>query len=228
MEIEEVNKLGNELVDLLKLETSPVAVALVQKDSEVPEGFNRIENPTRHCQMINNVRHDGSQFYALVDDHQCGGGASFLGYKELGEALASGEMYFKLKRFDTLESAKRTMEMVPRLEAGSTKAILYAPLDKAQFVPDVIVIITNPKQVMQLSQALIHKEGGRIEASFAGIQSLCADGVVIPYQQDKVSVSVGCGGSRKYAGVEEQEMIIGIPAARLADMVESLKKMFGA
>lgn len=225
MDIEEVNKLGNELVDLLKLETSPVAVALVPKNHEVPEGFERIETPTRHCQMIDDVRKTGSQFYALLDDQQCKGGAAFLGLQEVGAALASGDMYYKLKRFDTLNAARRTMEQVPRLEAGSTKAVMYSPLEKAGFLPDVVVIITNPKQVMQLSQALIHKFGGRIEASFAGIQSLCADGVVRPYKEGEVSVSVGCSGSRKHANIADEELIIGVPVERLQDMVEALKKM---
>lgn len=60
MEIEEINKLGSELTGILKLKTSPVAVSLISNTHEVPEGIKRREQPTRHCQMIDDVRRNGS------------------------------------------------------------------------------------------------------------------------------------------------------------------------
>ncbi|MCK5485744.1 MAG: DUF169 domain-containing protein, partial [Desulfobacterales bacterium] len=115
---------------------------------------------------------------------------------------------------------------IPMLPAGYTKAILYAPIAEAKFMPDVIVTVCNPKQVMQLSQALLHRLGGRVDANFAGKQSLCADGVAQPYKTGQVGVTVGCSGSRKNANIEDDEMVIGIPVERLQDMVEAAKQMF--
>jgi len=43
------------------------------------------------------------------------------------------------------------------LEAESTLATLYAPLESASFVPDVVVIICSPKQMMLLTQAALYK-----------------------------------------------------------------------
>lgn len=39
MDVKEINKYGQELIDCLKLKTSPVAVKLVPKGEEVPEGI---------------------------------------------------------------------------------------------------------------------------------------------------------------------------------------------
>ncbi|WP_406656901.1 DUF169 domain-containing protein [Methanolobus sp. ZRKC2] len=227
MNNEEIQKLGKELIDVLKIDTSPVAVRLVKADEEIPEGIPHIDENTRHCQMVDNVRRLGTQFYALLDDQKCKGGAAVMGLMEMNPKLKSGEVYYNLNHFKTLDSAKTTMDKVPMVPATSIKAVVYSPLEKATFMPDVILIITNPKKVMELSQALLHKSGGRINAGFAGKQSICADGVAYPYLTGEAGVTVGCSGSRKYTEIQEEEMIMSIPVGMLADMVESAKSMFG-
>ncbi len=81
---------------------------------------------------------------------------------------------------------------------------------------------------MELSQALLHKSGGRVNAGFAGKQSVCADGVAYPYLTGEAGVTIGCSGSRKYTEIQDEEMIMGIPVAMLPDLVESAKSMFGS
>jgi uncharacterized protein (DUF169 family) len=226
METNELNNIGVELTRLLDLKNPPIAVALVPDGSQIPDDAERIEGPMRHCQMVDKVRREKKQFYALVDDQQCKGGAAVMGLREMAPRLASGEVYYNLGRFESLESAKKTMDQVPVLPAGSTRAILYGPLDTVTFRPDVVLIIDTPKKAMQLSQALIHHTGGRVNAGFAGIQSVCADGVVSPYKDGTISVSLGCSGSRKFANIGEDEMIIGIPTEKVGDLLEASGKIF--
>ncbi len=226
MNNEEIQRLGKELVDTLSLRTSPVAVHLVQENEELPVGIPRIGENTRHCQMVDSVRRKGSQFYAVLEDHMCKGGAAVMGLSEMGEKLKTGEVYYHLNHFRSMDAAKSTMEKVPRVPPHSVKAVVYSPLEKTTFKPDVILIITNPKQVMELSQALLHKEGGRVNASFAGKQSVCADGVAYPYLSGEAGVTVGCSGSRKYTEIKEDEMIISIPVDMLPGLVASAKTMF--
>ncbi|MGM0770974.1 MAG: DUF169 domain-containing protein [Halobacteriota archaeon] len=210
----------------MKLNTEPVAVSLIPVGHDIPEGLEKIEEKTRHCQMVDIVRKTGKEFYATKEDQMCKGGAAVMGLQEMPHKLATGDTYYNLKRFSTINAARRTMEKVTKVAPGSIKAVVYGPLENVTFVPDVVVIVASPKQVMQLSQALLYKFGGRVDASFAGIQSVCADGVVLPYKEGKISVTVGCGGSRKYANIEDDEMIIGIPAERLHDLVDAVNEMF--
>ncbi len=226
MNNEEVQRLGKELIDVLHLKTSPVAVRLVRADEELPADVPRISEKTRHCQMVDNVRRNGSQFYTIIDDHMCKGGAAVMGLTEMGEKLKRGEVYYHLNHFDSMDAARSTMEKVPYVPGHSVKAVLYSPLENATFDPDVILIITNPKMVMELSQALLHKNGGRINASFAGKQSVCADGVAYPYISGEAGVTVGCSGSRKYTEIKEEEMIISVPVDMLPGLVASARTMF--
>lgn len=227
MNNEYIQRLGKELIEILQINTSPVAVHLVKTDEEIPAGINHIGETTRHCQMVDNVRRLGTQFYSFLDDQMCKGGAAVMGLTEMSPKLRSGEVYYNLNHFSSLDSAKSTMGRVPMVEANSIKAVVYSPLEKVTFKPDVILIIATPKQVMELSQALLHKSGGRVNAGFAGKQSVCADGVAYPYLTGEAGVTIGCSGSRKYTKIQDEEMIMSIPVDMLPAMVESAKSMFG-
>ena len=140
MDVGEINRYGQEMVECLKLTTSPVAVKLIPKGGEIPKGITRVDEAMRHCQLVDRVRRTGEKFYT------------------------SGEFYFKgLKQFSTQGAARRTLEMVSKLPANSTEAILYSPLENTSFTPDVVVVICTPRQVMLLTQAMMYKTGGRIK-----------------------------------------------------------------
>jgi len=223
-QIKEINGYGKEIIELLGLETSPVAVALVPKGAEIPENIKRIDQEMRHCQIMDRVRNTREEFYATLEDQTCKGGAAALGLGTMPSKLASGELYYeKLKHFKSLEASKKTLARVPMLEAGSKIASIYAPLESASFMPDVVVIICLPKQIMLLTQAFLYKEGGRLEAEFAGKQSLCSDAVAQPYLTGKIGITVGCTGTRTYTGMKESELTIGIPAGLIKDLVEGLR-----
>ena len=226
--IKEINEYGKEIIELLQLETSPVAVALVPKGAEIPEGIQRVKGGMKHCQMVDHVRKTKEEFYAVLEDQACKGGAAAMGLGHMPPKLASGEFYYdKLKHFKTLEASKKTLERVPMIEAESMMATLYSPLESASFVPDVVVIICSPKQMMLLTQAALYKEGGRVETEFAGKQSLCSDAVAEPYLTGKMGITIGCTGSRTYTGIQESELTVGIPAKLLQDLVEGLREIVG-
>jgi uncharacterized protein (DUF169 family) len=86
-----------------------------------------------------------------------------------------------------------------------------------------VVLILNPKQALRVSQAYLNAKGGRISSDYSGIQSLCADAVVAVKERGVPNMTLGCNGSRGYAGVAEEEVVIGIPPENLKDILEALK-----
>jgi uncharacterized protein (DUF169 family) len=226
MDLKEINSYGKELVSYLKLTTSPVAIKLIPKGGEISEGIKKVNEAMRHCQLVDRVRRTGEEFYTLGEDQMCKGGAGAMGIGEIPAKVASGEFYYKgLKQFSTQGAARRTIDKVTKLPPNSTESVLYAPLEKTSFTPDVVAIICNPKQIMLLTQAFVYKIGGRLEASFAGKQSLCSDGVVQVYKEGKIGVTIGCSGSRSYTKIADEEMIMGIPVELLGDVVSGLKEI---
>ncbi len=225
-QIKEINEYGREIIELLKLDTSPVAVTLLPKGAEIPGNIRKIDKAMRHCQMMDRVRKTKEEFYATHEDESCKGGAGALGLRKMPPKVASGEFYYEtLKHFGSLEAAKRTIDKVPVIEAESKSAIIYAPLETSSFMPDIVVIICSPKQVMLLTQAFLYKKGGRVETEFAGKQSLCSDAVAQPYTTGKIGITLGCSGSRNYTFIQESELTVGIPIRLLKDIVEGLRKI---
>ena len=154
----------------------------------------------------------------------CKGGSSALGLQETPEKIKTGEFYQSLGRFSSLGSAKRTMESIPKIEP-MMKAIIYAPLESNKFDPDVVVIICNPAQAMRLAQAMIYNRGGRVEASFSGIQSVCADAVAGPFINNTANFTIGCSGSRQYADIKPDEVIVGMNGENIGCLVTALVSM---
>jgi uncharacterized protein (DUF169 family) len=215
--------MSSKLKTLLGLKGSPVAVKLIKERSEIPSGVPELKEKVRHCEMVQKAR-GGDVFYATKEQHACTGGAGALGITETPEKIKSGEFYYSLGRFKTLESAKKTMDAVPRTNKHFV-ASLYAPLEKANFKPDVIVVLGNPKQLLKIAQSNIYEKGGRNNVSFSGIQSVCADAVAQPYNTNEMNASFGCDGSRKFAKIADDELVVGIPVAKLEGLVEALEKI---
>ncbi|HJJ56945.1 MAG TPA: DUF169 domain-containing protein [Methanocorpusculum sp.] len=217
---------SEDLKEALHLVGSPVALKIVKSIEEIPEGIPEIEETTRHCRMISLAR-EGNVFFASDAKHQCGGGAWALGLREKGEALKTGQHYFKLGKYSTLNASRRTMESVPNLPKENY-ATIYAPLEKATFEPDVVIIFAQPLAILKLAQSSLYNLGGRIYPEFSGIQSMCSDATAYVLLNGKPNFSLGCDGSRKFSGIGNDEMVAGFPAEIIEDIAENIKKVTAA
>lgn len=215
--------IADKLTEHLGLEKSPVAIKFVLREEDIPEGINKADGKLRHCELVQKAS-QGNVFYATADEQMCKGGSAALGLEETPEKVKTGEFYYGLGRFSSLGSAKKTMESIPKID-HIMYALVYAPLEKANFDPDVIVIIANPAQAMKLSQALVYTMGGRVEADFAGIQSICADAVAGPFTRRRPNITLGCSGSRGYADIKDDEVIVGLTGENIGCVVNALENM---
>lgn len=201
----------------VKLTCSPVAIKFID---EIPENIPLIDEDMRHCEMVRKASY-GDKFYSTLEQQTCQGGAGAIGLRDMPPKLASGETYYNLGRFESLEIAKDTVKelsVIPQRHLG----LIYSPLEEADFEPDVIVIISEPVAAMKISQALVYNDGDKVRPSFAGIQSLCGDVVANPIVNKSVNITMGCDGSRKEADIKDTELAIGISKNKINQVVESL------
>jgi uncharacterized protein (DUF169 family) len=215
--------ISDKLKEHLKLNKSPVAIKFVLREEDIPEGIKKLENGARHCELVQKAS-QGEIFYTTAEEQTCKGGASALGLVEAPEKVKTGEMYQSLGRFSSMGSAKRTIDEIPKIE-NMMYALVYAPLEDAKFDPDVIVIICNPAQAMILAQAMVYTLGGRVEADFSGIQSICADAVAGPFTRKRPNITLGCSGSRKFAEIQPEEVIVGLNGENIGCIVNALESM---
>ncbi|MDH7491621.1 MAG: DUF169 domain-containing protein [Methanolinea sp.] len=211
------------LVKSLGLKNSPVAIRLAMGKEEIPAGMEKLDGTIRHCQMVNLARKEGRVFYATVENHECMGGAWALGLRQITETLKNGQFYFKLGKFESTAACKRTIDRIPHVESGSTYATLYAPLEKTNFSPHLILVIAEARAMLKLAQATLFRLGGRITSEFSGIQSVCADACAQTFLSGKANYSLGCDGSRKFSGIEDGEMVMGLPVEMLPEIVDAVR-----
>jgi len=216
------------LKEQLGLKGSPVAIKLAGSEKEIPEEMEEATEQMRHCQMVSLARNEGKCFYATKDKHNCMGGAWALGLRELTPSLKSGEFYFALGKYESWAACRRTIQNVPHLSSGDTYATLYAPLESATFSPHVVLMIAEPRSMLKLAQSILFRMGGRIYPEMSGIQSVCSDATAMVYLSGKANISLGCDGSRKFSGIADGEMVMGLPGELLGEIADSIPIVVGA
>jgi uncharacterized protein (DUF169 family) len=108
---------------------------------------------------------------------------------------------------------------IPALKK-SPAAVAYAPVDKATFQPDVVVVAANPSQAMLLYEAAIRAGVGQALTSVLGRPG-CA---VLPLalQSGTAAMSFGCKGNRTFTGLDDSQMYFAVPGAAWSKVVDSL------
>jgi uncharacterized protein (DUF169 family) len=76
---------------------------------------------------------------------------------------------------------------------------------------------------IKLAQSSLFRLGGRIYGEFSGIPSICSDATTRTYLTGRQTFSLGCDGSRKFSGISDDEMAMGIPAKMLPVLTAALK-----
>jgi uncharacterized protein (DUF169 family) len=208
----ELDEMAKTLVERLHLETNPVGVKLFKKEEDIPKDMKMITEPLRYCEMVQAARLKGETSLANPDMHSCKGGAAGLGLMEFPENIASGNLYFsKLNKCETKEAGSNTVSSFPAMPAGSAVATLVAPLEKMLMKPDVVIFVGTPVQARRIVQAVLYEKGGRVDIDTAGIQSFCVDATSSPILKGDVNISLGCDGSAKNSGLENDLVVVGIP-----------------
>lgn len=218
-------ELSKKMVDILGLNTEPVAVTLIKKDQPIPDGYTVTESPLRHCQSIMRAR-KGEKLVVPAAKQACPVGASALGMVPLPDKVKSGEFHYNMGMYESAEAACKTCASRPSLETGSIIATAVSPLSKATIAPDVVVVVGMPEQIFWIAPAAsTFQEGGRVTVEMAAVQASCADSTIVPYLTGNINLSLGCFGCRKTTDIAPEEMLVGIPASKLEMLVAAIEKM---
>lgn len=211
-------EMSKKLEDILKMKQSAVGLKLLENGSAMP-GYDTSHKYT-FCQFIMKAR-EGNKLLANGDNIACANGASALGFMPVPEKLMSGELLSILGSFQK-EGAQETMALMPRFEQNQYTGIALAPLAEVDFDPDIVILETLPEQVMWLSLATIHQNGGRLQFSTSISNGTCVDMTVVPHLTQKINVSPGCYGCRNATSVPDDHLYAGFPGNQLESIVNAL------
>ena len=209
--------------DYLRPATFPVAVKLLK--GPLPEKVKNPQQFYKHrlalCQGIAIARRHGRTIGFSKNDNNCPISQVLLGLAENPDINKNGSVAFPLYVKD-LQAGKNTADSEVVLDVGTFDSIIFSPLHRADFTPDVLIIYGNPGQMVRLVQGALFNEGGVINSSFMG-RGACADFIGYPFKSKKCNVVLGGSGERVFGMTGDEEMCFAIPQERITGVMEGLK-----
>lgn len=223
--LSEYNAYGEELERRLQLKTFPFALKLLKKAEDIPEGAIRPKKDLGHhlalCQGFSLSRRDGQTVAMLKEDNWCYAPMIPLGFGEPPEYYLEGNMDFPA-RVTTREAAKDLAQKVPKLEVGKYVGTVSAPLKKANFEPDMVVIYCNSAQLRSLLSAIRYTDGYQVKPTLEP-GGACYQATVPVMLTGDCNVTVPCLGDRRWGLAGDDEMIFTIPTSRLEDLMAGVR-----
>ena len=207
--ISEYNRYGEELETRLGLQTSPIAVKMLEKEEDIPAGAMRPKKDHgchyAQCQAFSLSRRDRITVAMLKEDNWCPGPVMAYGL---------------VPRPD--EPAARAAITYDTFEYGKYIGILTAPLDKATFEPDIVIIYCDNNQLRIILLSLKAEERPLIKSNFFPIS--CATAVVPVMLNDEYWINLPDPGEYARALTIAGEMMFSLPVHKLAEFTQNLRQ----
>jgi len=209
--LSEFNRYGEELERLLLLRTSPLAVKMLEKESDIPAGAVRPYKDRgihiAQCQAFAISRRQKETIAMLKEDNWCF--AALIAY-----GLVDKPDDPELQLFVDF----------PTFERDKYVGIVSAPLRTANFELDVVLIYSNPAQLRSMLLPLHFKsEEALVDCHF--FPPGCAYQVVPVMSSGQLMVTLPDPGDYHRALAGEDEIVLSVPKDKIAKLVEGVREI---
>lgn len=208
--IKTYNDFGADLERILMLRTMPIAVKMLKKESDIPEGAIRPKRDRGYhlaqCQVFALNRRKGESIAMLKEDNWCW--APLMGYGIVE---------------DPKDNFVNSQAFFPRFPEGKYVGIVSAPLKTANFEPDMVMIYSNTAQLRHLVSAVKTHDRELVHSDFDPIDS-CVYSVVPAIEKNEYRITIPDPGEYERAMAGEDEMIFSVPAEKLPGLIEGLRQ----
>lgn len=216
------NELGKKLNELMKFENEPVAIKWSVKE---PKNVEKEETKSRFCAKLMKAI-GGKTFYTTLEEEECMGGARYSGLKDMRDYPAnvqSGAFMVPKGLYKNIPAVQRSRETETYINPGIFNAITFAPLNKAEFEPDVIFMVCNAEQGMEILHANAYDSGEH--GMGADATPVCSSMAASPYMTGKVTYGFGDVASRQSMDISPEEIMVSIPGSDLSRIISNLEEM---
>lgn len=203
-----------------------MALRLIRAGEPVPDQALRPwEQNGQHlalCQAFALARRGGQTVYMRKEDHWCW--APLIAFGAV-ECLADSDAFQKICEMIGIVDAAKARDFVanmPRLPLGQYEGILVAPLAKAAFAPDAVLINCSNAQLRTLLLGVKSQTGDVVESSFDPLDS-CVWSIVPALQRGVYRITLPDPGDYARALTDENDIIFTVPACRLEELRAGLE-----
>lgn len=213
----------------LRLKTLPVAAKFLKNKADMPDKTRRpsvaLGKRIAICQGVTMARIYGWTVGLAKEDVICVPASIVFGFSESSDQVASLAGLFREINFSTTEDlARKEASSMTRFANGEIEAIVMAPLERASFEPDTILLYGNPAQAMRMTQAWTYVTGERVHGNFGG-KVECDEYLIAPFKTQSPRMVIPGNGERIFAGTQDDEVTFAFPAKFLPDFTNALKEV---
>lgn len=205
------------LKEFIGLRFSPIALKFIAAESEVPtDAIHPHKDMGEHialCHAFALARHKGKVIYMDKYDHWCWNPVLTYGLVPFVPGSEELNLITSKMGITTKEKADAFVNAFPRIPYGKYIGTLIAPLNKADFEPDILLIYCRNNMLGSILMAVNSQTGSMVDSSFAPLDSCCY-GVIPPLQEGNYRITLPDPGERCRAAVEEDAIIFTVPRQR--------------
>ena len=199
-------KYGEGMETALLLRTSPIALKMLEKEADIPDGAFRPKRDGKYhiaqCQAFAMSRREGKTVAMLKEDHWC------------PTALMA---YGMVK---TPDSTAKLAESYSSFEYGKYVGVATAPLKSTSFIPDVVIVYLNPAQLRGLLMPMMLGDSSPINGHF--LLPSCGHCVVDPMITGNYCVVLPDPGEYQRALTQEEEIIFAMPQKKMPSLMAGM------
>lgn len=226
-ELTDIQEQGKELESLLRLQSEPIAVSMLEKASAIPETALRPLRDMGHhlsfCQALALTRRRGLVIGETKEDMWCFEPVVGLGFADPPERFLEGHNRYP-STARTLEAGATWARNMPRFDHPRYEAVVTAPLKDPALMPDLFLLYGTPAVMTQIMMAKNWLDGRDIHTTMTG-HAACVYYVVPPLKGHQWWMSIPCGGDLKRTGCHDYSMVFSAPLDALEPLLDGLRAM---
>lgn len=216
--VDQIKKIGTRMVSILGLSGSPVGVRLLPAAEGYPDNAEMLKEH-RYCQALMKARR-GQNVLLNKEGISCPAAAAAFGFRPLPSGLQSGKGLVGFGIVSDEAVGKKMFAEMPKLKPGKIDLLHLFSLDRAEYMPDIVVVEDEVEKLMWIALSYLHTKGGeRVQSSTAVLQATCVDSTIIPYLEKCMNLGYGCYGCREATDIRMSEAVLGFPCFMLPAMI---------
>ncbi|MCL2126239.1 MAG: DUF169 domain-containing protein [Oscillospiraceae bacterium] len=222
-----MNNMTNDFTPLKKLdlELPPIGVKFsFFKPDDVPP----LEKDAKLslCEMLKTAQAENRSFYFSKENDETCVGNILLGMDSFAGFEESGQIGPRLGVFDEARCNQHFYQFVPKLNKGIVNYVLFSPVEKLTYEPDVLVVAASPEKAEIVMRAMTYTTGEMYKSTCTPVMG-CAWLLIHPYKTAEVNFLVpalvhGMHGRRLYS---PDTLLIGIPYRWIPTILANLERM---
>jgi uncharacterized protein (DUF169 family) len=209
------------IFEKFKFEKPPVGVKFLFAR---PKGIKQLDKSIALCEMIKEAQQSEAPFYIAKENEACVGKV-VLGMEESTIAEA-GLVGPPLGIYKEPRANMQLYQYAPKFKKGTVNYVVFSPLDKLTFEPDLLILLATVKQAEIVLRAMSYSTGEMWETK--GVPALaCSFMYAYPFLSGKVNYTVTglTFGGRAKEVFPEGWFLMTIPYKAMPNIIQSLKEM---